>query len=304
MSSGTSTGTSSELGVGMVGYAFMGAAHSQAWRTAPRFFDLPLVPRMRAVAGRDAAAVRAAADAAGLGRRRHRLARAADPGRRRAGRRLYAGRHARRDRDRRAGGGQARPVREAAGQHAWPRRRRWPPRPRSRRSGACSRWWGSPTVACPPSRWPGSWSQQGRIGEVRHVRAQYLQDWIADPQAPMSWRLDKQKAGSGALGDIGAHVVDLAQYVTGESLTGCERPARDLRARAPGGGVVLGPVGCGRRRPHRARSRWTTPRCSSGGCPAAGWRPSRRRASPGAARTRSGWRSTGRRARWPSTSRT
>src|SRR4051794_6797771 len=42
-----------ELGVGMVGHAFMGAAHSQAWRTAPRFFDLPLNPRMVAVCGRD-----------------------------------------------------------------------------------------------------------------------------------------------------------------------------------------------------------------------------------------------------------
>ncbi len=60
----------------------------------------------------------------------------------------------------------------------------------------------------------------GRIGTVRHVRAQYLQDWIADPSAPLSWRLDKQKAGSGALGDIGAHIVDLAQFVTGESITG------------------------------------------------------------------------------------
>jgi hypothetical protein len=43
-----------ELSVGMVGHAFMGAAHSQAWRNAPRFFDLPLHPRMKAVAGRDA----------------------------------------------------------------------------------------------------------------------------------------------------------------------------------------------------------------------------------------------------------
>src|SRR6187431_2806957 len=50
-----------ELSVGMVGYAFMGAAHSQAWRSAPRFFDLPLHPRMAALAGRDAARV---ADAA------------------------------------------------------------------------------------------------------------------------------------------------------------------------------------------------------------------------------------------------
>src|SRR5690606_17741336 len=53
------------LGVGMVGYAFMGAAHSQAWRVAPRFFDLPLAPRMAAVAGRTASGVEAAADRLG-----------------------------------------------------------------------------------------------------------------------------------------------------------------------------------------------------------------------------------------------
>ncbi len=61
---------------------------------------------------------------------------------------------------------------------------------------------------------------EGRIGEVRHVRAAYLQDWIADPEAPMSWRLEADKAGSGALGDIGAHVVDLTQHITGEVVTG------------------------------------------------------------------------------------
>jgi predicted dehydrogenase len=60
----------------------------------------------------------------------------------------------------------------------------------------------------------------GRIGVIRHVRAQYLQDWIADEDVPLSWRLDKAKAGSGALGDIGAHIVDLAQFITGESITG------------------------------------------------------------------------------------
>jgi predicted dehydrogenase len=60
---------------------------------------------------------------------------------------------------------------------------------------------------------------EGRIGEIRHDRAQYLQDWIADPEAPLSWRLDKEKAGSGALGDIGAHVVDLTQFITGSRIT-------------------------------------------------------------------------------------
>lgn len=53
------------LAVGMAGYAFMGAAHAQDWRNAPRFFSLPLVPVLRAVAGRDAERVRAAADTQG-----------------------------------------------------------------------------------------------------------------------------------------------------------------------------------------------------------------------------------------------
>jgi predicted dehydrogenase len=61
--------------------------------------------------------------------------------------------------------------------------------------------------------------QEGRIGDVRHVRAQYLQDWIADPEAPLSWRLDKALAGSGALGDIGAHIIDLTQHITGQRIT-------------------------------------------------------------------------------------
>jgi predicted dehydrogenase len=60
----------------------------------------------------------------------------------------------------------------------------------------------------------------GRLGTIRHVRAQYLQDWIVDPQFPLVWRLQKDKAGSGALGDIGAHIIDLAQHVVGSAITG------------------------------------------------------------------------------------
>src|SRR5438128_2096070 len=62
--------------------------------------------------------------------------------------------------------------------------------------------------------------EQGRIGEIRHVRAVYLQDWIVDPEFPLVWRLQKDKAGSGALGDIGAHIVDMAQFVTGDRISG------------------------------------------------------------------------------------
>ncbi len=69
----------------------------------------------------------------------------------------------------------------------------------------------------------------GRIGDIRHVRAQYLQDWIADPEAPLSWRLDKAKAGSGALGDIGAHIIDLDPVHHRRPDRRGLRPARDVR---------------------------------------------------------------------------
>lgn len=52
------------------------------------------------------------------------------------------------------------------------------------------------------------------------MRATYLQDWLVDPASPLTWRLKREHAGSGALGDLGAHIVDLAQYLAGELLTG------------------------------------------------------------------------------------
>ena len=57
---------------------------------------------------------------------------------------------------------------------------------------------------------------EGRIGRIHHYRGTYLQDWIADPDAPLVWRLQKDKAGSGSLGDIGSHSLDLARYLVGE----------------------------------------------------------------------------------------
>ncbi len=58
--------------------------------------------------------------------------------------------------------------------------------------------------------------QEGRIGEIRNFRGTYLQDWSADPDSPLSWRFQKKIAGSGSVGDIGTHVVDLARYLVGE----------------------------------------------------------------------------------------
>ena len=81
---------------------------------------------------------------------------------------------------------------------------------------------------------------EGRIGRVLHVRGAYLQDWLTDPESPLTWRLQKDRAGSGALGDIGAHIVDLAQHVTGETLTGVSALTETfVRERpAPGAGAL------------------------------------------------------------------
>ena len=58
--------------------------------------------------------------------------------------------------------------------------------------------------------------ERGELGQIYHFRAVYLQEWIMDPQFPMVWRLKKDIAGSGALGDLGAHIIDLARFLVGE----------------------------------------------------------------------------------------
>jgi predicted dehydrogenase len=61
--------------------------------------------------------------------------------------------------------------------------------------------------------------EDGVIGDVHHVRAEYLQDWLVDPSAPWSWRNSADVAGSGSLGDLGAHSIDLAQFLLGEDVS-------------------------------------------------------------------------------------
>jgi predicted dehydrogenase len=56
----------------------------------------------------------------------------------------------------------------------------------------------------------------GKLGRIFHFRATYLQEWITDPNFPMIWRLDAKQAGSGAIGDLGSHIVDLARFLVGE----------------------------------------------------------------------------------------
>jgi predicted dehydrogenase len=205
------------LSVGMVGYAFMGAAHSQAWRNAPRFFDLPLRVRMSAVAGRDQTKVTAAAEQLGwdstetswralVDREDIDLIDVCTPGDTHAEiaiAALEAGKHVLCEKP------LANTVEEAEAMVAAAEK--------ARAAGVRSMV-GFTYRRVPAIGLARRLVAEGRIGEIHHVRAQYLQDWIVDPEAPLSWRLDKEKAGSGALGDIGAHIVDLTQYITGDTI--------------------------------------------------------------------------------------
>ena len=61
--------------------------------------------------------------------------------------------------------------------------------------------------------------EAGELGQIFHFRARYLQEWAVDPDSPIVWRMSKEAAGSGALGDLGAHVIDLARYLLGQEVT-------------------------------------------------------------------------------------
>ncbi|WP_143320411.1 Gfo/Idh/MocA family protein, partial [Cellulomonas iranensis] len=86
---------------------------------------------------------------------------------------------------------------------------------------------------------------EGFTGEIRHVRAQYLQDWLSDPDAPLTWRLDATRAGSGTLGDIAAHSVDTAQWLTGSRVTDVSAVLRTFVTDRPVGGEHVGLGGRG-----------------------------------------------------------
>ncbi len=69
----------------------------------------------------------------------------------------------------------------------------------------------------------------GELGEIRQVRGRYLQDWLVDPDAPWAWRMDKELAGSGALGDLGAHTIDLARFLVGDRVGDFDRISGHLQ---------------------------------------------------------------------------
>ncbi|WP_267643463.1 Gfo/Idh/MocA family protein [Haloarchaeobius amylolyticus] len=81
----------------------------------------------------------------------------------------------------------------------------------------------------PAIRYARNLIQSGDLGEIHQVRGRYMQDWLVDPEAPWSWRNDEELAGSGALGDLGAHTVDLATFLVGEQTGPMERVSGHLQ---------------------------------------------------------------------------
>lgn len=232
------------LRIGMVGYSFMGAAHSHAWRTAPRFFDLPLQPELTALCGRNRGAATDAAERMGwasvetdwhdvIARDDIDLIDICTPGnthRDIALAALAAGKHVLCEKPLANTVGEADEMADAAAQAA---------------GRGVLAMCGFSYRRTPALALAKRFVEEGRIGGIRHVRAQYLQDWLSDENAPLTWRLDREKAGSGALGDIGAHSVDLAQWITGQQIAGVSALTHTFVGERPVGGDFAGLGGHG-----------------------------------------------------------
>jgi len=201
-----------QINVGMVGYKFMGKAHSNAWHSAPKFFDLAAEPVMKAICGRTERNVKEMADKWGwesyetsykklVAREDIDLIDITTPNNAHkdvAIAAAKAGKHVSCEKPLAMNVSEAlemvKVVKKAGVKHMiWQNYRR------------------VPAIALAKQI-----IEEGRIGQVYHIRAVYLQDWIMDPNFPLAWRLRKGVAGTGAHGDLNAHIIDLARYLVGE----------------------------------------------------------------------------------------
>ncbi|MDM7991193.1 Gfo/Idh/MocA family oxidoreductase [Arthrobacter sp. zg-Y877] len=228
----------------MVGYAFMGAMHSHAWRTAPRFFDLPMRPELAVLAGRNKSAVEAAAEKMGwrdtetdwralVERDDVDLIDICTPGDAHAEiaiAALAAGKHVLCEKP------LANTVEEA---------HRMAAAAEAAEASGVFAMCGFSYRRTPALTLARSLVEQGRIGTIRHIRAQYLQDWLSNENAPLTWRLDKSRSGSGSLGDIGAHSIDAAQYVSGQRIVSVSGHLQTFVHERPIGGTLVGLGGAG-----------------------------------------------------------
>ncbi len=205
------------LGVAAIGYAFMGKAHSNAWRNVASFFDVPAFEQ-KVLVGRDATAVAEAAarygwaesatdwrsvierddihiiDICAPGWMHAEIAVAA----------LAAGKHVLVEKPLANTLAEAELMTAAAA--------------KARTKGVQSMI-GFNYRRVPALALARELIAEGRLGTVRHVRAAYLQDWLTDTEAPMTWRLRKETAGSGALGDIASHAIDQVLFLLGDAVT-------------------------------------------------------------------------------------
>ena len=201
-----------KLNVGLIGYQFMGKAHSNAYRQVGRFFDLPVEIGMHTLCGRNEAAVTAAAanfgwdnvetdwrkvienpeidiiDVSTPGNTHAEIAIAAA----KAGKAVFCEKPIGNTLE--EAEWMLKAVQEAGVPHA-----------------VFHNYRKAPAVALAKHM-----VESGQLGEIFHFRGVYLQDWIADPNFPLVWRLQKEVAGSGTHGDICAHIIDSARYILGE----------------------------------------------------------------------------------------
>src|SRR4051812_10336970 len=206
------------LNIALIGYKFMGKAHSNAWRQAPRFFALPAEVRLKTLCGRDQRSLRVAAKQFGwesietdwrgviddpeidivdicTPNDMHREIAVAAA---KAGKAILCEKPLARNVP------EARQMVEAADRADVP-------------NAVCHNYRRVPAIALAKEM-----IDRGEIGgRIFHFRARYAQDWIVDPEFPLVWRLRSDAAGSGAVGDILSHIADLARYLVGELDTIC-----------------------------------------------------------------------------------
>ncbi|MBZ0302574.1 MAG: Gfo/Idh/MocA family oxidoreductase [Anaerolineae bacterium] len=213
MAAGAAEGQAPTLGIGMLGYAFMGKAHANAFKTIPYMMYPPVaIPRLVAVAGRNKAAVEAAAARFGYEKAYTRWQDlVADPevqvfdnggpndthaepciAAAQAGKHVFCEKPLARTAEEAKSMLDA--VEKAGVKHMVAYNYRFVPAIVQARNLIAS----------------------GALGRIFHFRAVYLQDWIIDPKFPMTWRFTKAVAGSGSLGDLGSHIIDLGRFLVGE----------------------------------------------------------------------------------------
>ena len=201
-----------KLNIGMVGYKFMGKAHSHAYKEAPMAFPGAPVPVMKAICGRNREGVEQAAARFGWESAvtdwRELVARddidivdinaPSDAHKEIAVAAARAGKHVFCEKPLALTLADAREMLQAAEEAGV-------------KHMVCFNYRFAPAVQLAKKL-----VQEGRLGRIYHFRAWFLQDWIVDPDFPLVWRLDKNIAGSGAHGDLGAHLIDLAHFLIGD----------------------------------------------------------------------------------------